>query len=319
MQRFFLPTLLPEVDEVVSLAAIHHQLRRVLRVQPGMQVIVLDNAGNERLLEVESVERRDTFARVVEMRPAPPEPTVPVTLYQCIPKMDRFELILQKATELGVAKVVPVISSRTVVRPGRTLAAKQTRWETIVREAAEQSGRGRLPVVAEACTFEEALASAAGTRLLPWEEGAGSSGLMAALSQGAQPIESVSLLIGPEGGLEGSEILKATDLGWQVVSLGKRILRVETAAIVALALVTAALGELGDAPTVKVAVPAPKSKKREGAEDGGEEAISLRDEKRQEDKNPEKNNQEVESQEAKSQSGTSRADRRNKRKDEPKQ
>jgi 16S rRNA (uracil1498-N3)-methyltransferase len=202
MQRFFLPTLLPAVGEVVSLSPLHHQLRHVLRVQPGTHFLLLDNQGSERLMEVVSVERRDTTARVVEMRPAPAEPAVAVTLYQCMLKSDKLEWVWQKATELGVTTLVPVISKRTVARPGRELQGKQARWDTIVREAAEQCGRGRLPVVAPSCNFPDLLAGARGIRLLPWEEGGTSSGLLHALTHTAQPVDAVSLLIGPEGGLE---------------------------------------------------------------------------------------------------------------------
>ena len=260
MQRFFLPELIAKKDAVVSLEAIHNQLRRVLRVKPGVQVIVLDNAGNERLLEVESVERRDTTARVLEVRPAPAEPVVGLTLYQCILKTDKFEMVLQKATELGATTIVPVISSRTVARPGRALENKQKRWDAIVREAAEQSGRGALPVVAPACLFDEALENATGTRLLPWEEGTSNPGLLAVLGKASQPVEGVSLLIGPEGGLEAGEVDAASDAGWQVVTLGPRILRAETAAITTLSIVTSALGWTGDAATVKVAAPSKSSK-----------------------------------------------------------
>ena len=146
MQRFFLPELQPAVDEVVSLTPIHKQLRHVLRVLPGAQIVILDNQGAERLMEVLTNERLDTTARVVEMRQALAEPTVAATLYQCILKADKFDWVLQKATELGVSTLVPVISNRTVARPSKALDAKQARWNTIVREAAEQSGRGGLPV-----------------------------------------------------------------------------------------------------------------------------------------------------------------------------
>jgi 16S rRNA (uracil1498-N3)-methyltransferase len=280
MQRFFLPALLPKVDEVVSLAPIHNQLRRVLRVQPGTQLVVLDNEGSERLMEVVGVERRDTTARVVEVRPAPAEPTVAITLYQCVLKSDKFELILQKATELGVTTLVPVISHRTVARPGKALENKQTRWETIVREAAEQSERGALPVVAPTCSFFEAVASATGTRLLPWEESEASPGLLAALGQSQQPIESVSMMIGPEGGFEAGEIQEAIDAGWQVVTLGKRILRAETAALATMSVLMAALGELGDAPMVKLSTTHKRSKtspKRESnhKEESAAEAVTV--------------------------------------------
>jgi 16S rRNA (uracil1498-N3)-methyltransferase len=255
MQRFFLPTLQPTVDEVISLAPIHLQLWRVLRVQPGAQLILLDNLGNERLMQVTNVDRRDTTARMVELRPAPAEPAVAVTLYQCILKSDKFEWVLQKATELGVTTLIPVLSVRTVARPGRVLQAKQARWDAIVREAAEQSGRGGLPVVAPASRFADAVVSATGTRFLPWEEGAGSPGLLAALTHAALPVEGVSILIGPEGGLEANEVERAKAAGWQVVSLGQRILRAETAALAAMTVVTAALGGLGDAPSVKLSTP----------------------------------------------------------------
>lgn len=278
MQRFFLPALLPKVDEIVSLAPIHRQLHSVLRVQPGVQIIVLDNEGQERLMEILSVERRDTTARVAEIRPAPAEPAVAVTLYQCLLKTDKFEWILQKATELGVAAIVPVSSQRTVVRLGTALSNKQMRWDAIVREAAEQSGRGNLPLVAPATLFAEAVASASGTRLLPWEEGEANPGPLAALGQIKEPVEQVSILIGPEGGLEAAEVQQAIDAGWQVVTLGNRILRAETAALAALSVVTAALGELGDAATVKIAAPKKGREKQTTARRGSEKKASAAEE-----------------------------------------
>jgi 16S rRNA (uracil1498-N3)-methyltransferase len=274
MQRFFLTDLQPAVEAVVSLAPIHSQLRRVLRVQPGTQLVILDNAGNERVVEVTSVDRRDTLARVIELRPAPAEPLVAVTLYQCVLKSDKFELVLQKATELGVTTIVPVISNRTVARPGRALEGKSTRWEAIVREAAEQAGRGGLPTIAPASTLAEVIASASGTRLLPWEEAEGSPGLLAALSKTTQPVEALSILIGPEGGFEADEVEQAKAAGWQVVTLGKRILRAETAAITVLSVATSAMGELGDAPTVKVPSARKSNEKRAEVKSAAEQKAS---------------------------------------------
>jgi 16S rRNA (uracil1498-N3)-methyltransferase len=130
-------------------------------------------------------------------------------------------------------------------------SSKQARWETIVREAAEQCGRGRLPTVEPICSFSEALANATGVRLLPWEEAERSSGLVHSLTHAPQPVESVSLLVGPEGGLEASEVEQAREAGWQVVTLGKRILRAETAALAALSVIISAVGALGDKPLLK--------------------------------------------------------------------
>jgi 16S rRNA (uracil1498-N3)-methyltransferase len=248
MQRFFLPDLLAAVGEDVSLAPLQHQLTRVLRVKPGAQLVLLDNQGGERLVEVISVERRDTLARVLEVRPTLAEPAVAVTLYQCALKGDKLEWVWQKATELGVSTMVPVISQRTVVRPVSGLRSKQARWDAIVREAAEQSGRGRLPTMAPACNFADLLADAPGLRLVAWEEeGESSPGLIHALTRASLPVEAVSLLIGPEGGLQSDEIAQAQAAGWQVVSLGVRILRAETAALAAVTLVMGALGEMGGA------------------------------------------------------------------------
>ena len=248
MQRFFVSDLLAGVGEIVSLASLHHQLTRVLRVQPGTQLILLDNQGSERLVEVISVEKRDTTARVLELRPARSEPGIGVTLYQCALKADKLEWVWQKATELGVTTLVPVLSNRTVVRPLGALRSKQARWETIVREAAEQSGRGRMPVMASASSFTDALANAPGLRLVAWEEGASNPSLIHALTQASLPVSAVSLLIGPEGGLEADEVALAEQAGWQAVSLGPRILRAESAALAAVTLVMGALGEMGGAP-----------------------------------------------------------------------
>jgi 16S rRNA (uracil1498-N3)-methyltransferase len=227
-----------------------------------MQIVLLDNQGNERLVEVISSDRRDTIARVVKLRPAPAEPAVAVTLYQCMLKSDKLEWVWQKATELGVTTLVPVISNRTVARPGRAAHGKQERWQTIVREAAEQSGRGRLPTVAPSCSFTELLANVTGVRLLPWEGGHSNPGLLHALLHAPQPVNAVSILVGPEGGLESGEVERAKEAGWQVVTLGRRILRAETAALATLAVVTSALGGLGDEPLVKAPAPPKKSSKK---------------------------------------------------------
>ncbi len=145
---------------------------------------------------------------------APGEPTVQVTLWLCGLKADKFEWVLQKATELGVAVVVPVVSSRTVVRPAAALERKRARWEVILREAAEQCGRGRLPVLGAACDLPAALAQEqAGVRLVAWEEAAGSPGMIHALTHVPLPVRDVHLLIGPEGGLEADEIAQAECCG----------------------------------------------------------------------------------------------------------
>lgn len=243
LQRFFLDTTWAGVGSVLNLTPLHHQLAHVLRAQPGMRIVLLDGRGRACLAEVTQIDRRQATGRVLALLPAPPEPAVQVTLYQCALKADKLEWVWQKATELGVARLAPVVSRRTVVRPVEALAKKEERWSAIVREAAEQSRRGALPTLLPPMRLDEALRAAQGARLLPWEAAGDRPGIGAALAQ-TQPA-AVSLLIGPEGGLDADEVETAAAAGWQVVTLGPRILRAETAALAALTLVMQAAGELG--------------------------------------------------------------------------
>ncbi|MCC6168502.1 MAG: 16S rRNA (uracil(1498)-N(3))-methyltransferase [Caldilineaceae bacterium] len=243
LQRFFLDTAWTGVGSVLDLTPLHHQLARVLRAQPGTRIVLLDGQGRACLAEVGQIDRQRAAGRVVALLPAPPEPTVQVTLYQCALKADKLEWVWQKATELGVARLAPVVSRRAVVRPVEALAKRQERWAAIVREAAEQSHRGALPELLPPMSFDEAMRTAQGVRLLSWETAGDCPGIGAALAQ-TQPA-AVSLLIGPEGGLDADEVETAADAGWQVVTLGPRILRAETAALAALTLVMQAAGEFG--------------------------------------------------------------------------
>lgn len=247
MQRFFIEDSSAAQDAPIDLTPIHHQLTRVLRAEPGTELLVLDNEGSERLVTVTAIDRRTAQGKVRQVRPAPAEPGVNLTLYQCSLKADRFEWVLQKGVELGACGFMPVVAARSVVRPTTVLARKRRRWETIVREAAEQSGRGRLPVLHPAADFAEAVQAVAGDalKLIAWEEATDAPGIIRVLSQAALPVRHICLLIGPEGGLTADEVAQATEAGWQTVALGPRILRAETAALAAMTLVMGALGELG--------------------------------------------------------------------------
>ncbi|HXF61339.1 MAG TPA: RsmE family RNA methyltransferase [Caldilineaceae bacterium] len=261
LHRFFLPSQGWSVGSEVDLTPLHHQLARVLRAAPGDRIVLLDGRGSAYLTEIRAIDRRRAAGLVAEVQPAPPEPALRLTLYQCALKADKLEWVWQKGTELGVVRFVPVVSRRTLARPA-LFTAKARRWQTIVREAAEQCQRGAVPVVEPAVELAAALQAAQGIKLLPWEAGAGRPGLAAALRalpDGALAGE-ISLLIGPEGGLEEDEVTAAEAAGWQIVSLGSRILRAETAALAAATLVMAAAGELGAAATP----PAPPQAAGEG-------------------------------------------------------
>jgi 16S rRNA (uracil1498-N3)-methyltransferase len=162
---------------------------------------------------------------------------VEVTLFQGLPKGDKMEWIVQKNTELGIHKIVPVAMHRCVVKlDAKKAASKVSRWQSIAESAGKQSGRTRLPEVADVVSFRTALQMAAeyDLLLLPYESAEGMTGARALLAQAA-PGMKIGILIGPEGGFEPYEVEEAQAAGWQVLSLGKRILRTETAGMAVMA------------------------------------------------------------------------------------
>ena len=241
MNRFFLPPESIQADLVSFPGEISHQIARVLRLLPGDTVAVLDNLGNEFQVLITVVDPKNVIGEVREKRQADGEPSVRLTLYLCLTQREKLEWVLQKCTETGVSDFVLVVSSRSVVQDTASTAGKMERWQRIVREAAEQCGRGRLPGLGTIMHIEEALKHGIYNNqrsLLAWEKEE-SQGLSAAL-RGLHNGERLGLLIGPEGGLSCEEVQAAQELGWQTVSLGKRILRMETAAMVASARIIAA-------------------------------------------------------------------------------
>lgn len=245
MHRFFLTETEFVVGELVDLAPVARQLNSVLRLQVGAQIFLLDGLGNQFLVELQQIARDRTFGLVLQQHPVTSEPVVQLSLYQCSLKADKFEWILQKGTELGVTRFVPVISERSIVRPAEALLKKYERWQSILREAAEQCGRGRIPDLASPLAWPVAIQQVTGFRLLPWEENAGHSNSLQHCLTDHPKINQVNLLIGPEGGVTADEVKLAERAGWQVVSLGPRILRAETAALAGITLILAHYGEFG--------------------------------------------------------------------------
>jgi len=217
------------------------QLRQVLRLQAGDQVIVLDNSGWEYRVELEEMGKAAVRGIIRERRPSRGEPGLKITLFQALLKGDRLEFVLHKGTELGIAAFVPLRSQRCIAQ-GPT-PAKYGRWRRIIAEAAEQSGRGRLPALEPLQDFPQACRSAPGLALIPWEGERGMS-LRQALEK-CPGSKQVSLFIGPEGGFTSAEIELARSCGLLSVSLGERILRAETAGLVAATVILYHYGELG--------------------------------------------------------------------------
>lgn len=239
LHRFFLPPGSIRDERVTFPGDTARQIHSVLRLRDGEEVIVLDGTGMEYVVRLEDV-RREVCGTIVHSRASGAEPCHPVTLYQGLLKGAKLELVLQKCTEIGVSRFVPVITARSV--GGEPGLEKRRRYEAIVREAAEQCGRGRIPQIEAVTTWNEAVvdASQRGQIVLPWE-GATGEGVPNNLEGGGD----VGVLIGPEGGLTAEEVQAARSHGAHVITLGPRILRAETAALIASALVLARLGELG--------------------------------------------------------------------------
>lgn len=252
MHRFFVPPDWIKGLFVTLEGPLAHQVANVLRLREGERIVVLDNSGWERVVELDIVTKQRAGGKVVRRTLGATEPRVKVTLYQSVLKSDHFEFVLQKCTELGAAAFVPLITARTILGSvGDVDAARLRRWQRIVVEAAEQSGRTKLPLLRPAILFQSACEDVAGLSLIPWEEERVTS-LRSVLrdrfggserSGGARQPFSVNLFIGPEGGFTAEEADLARRYEVAPVSLGARILRAETAAVVATA---AVLYEAGD-------------------------------------------------------------------------
>lgn len=244
MHRFFVSAECFHGERVTLPQRLAHQLGRVLRLGRGDSILVLDNRGWQYQVELMELSETAVQGRVVARSPAPPEPCIGISLYQALLKADKFEMVLQKGTEVGISHFVPVKCRRSEagVDVG---SSKMERWRRILTEAAEQSSRGRLPTLAAPLAFAQACQAAHDLKLIPWEQER-DRGLRAALeSYGTQPPQSVAIFIGPEGGFAAEEVALAGSHGVLPVSLGRRVLRAETAGLVAASAVLYHWGELG--------------------------------------------------------------------------
>jgi 16S rRNA (uracil1498-N3)-methyltransferase len=247
MHRFFLPPDALTSEKVFFPQPLAHQIRRVLRLKEGMQVLVLDNLGSAFMVQLIRLDEDTVEGKVVEQMPAPAEPRDAITLCISLTQREKFELILQKAVEVGVAAIQPYVSRYSLVRDKVIEGKRRQRWEDILREAAEQSGRGHIPPLLEVDSLPKVIEHCvAGDELcLAAWEGEQTINLKDALHPHSKLDEhhhKLALFIGPEGGFAGQEVELFQAAGVQPVSLGKRILRMETAAIVAPALILYELG-----------------------------------------------------------------------------
>ena len=242
MTRFFVTPeqMQPDFFVLTGENAAH---ARVLRLKPGEQVLVCDGMGSECICTISDVSPGQVSLVVNNRQTSDAEAKVRVSIYMAFSKGDKLEHVIQKATELGAYEIVAFPSSRCVSRPDdKSLAKKLERWQKIAASAAEQSGRGQIPRVLALGSYKEALSRAADAeKAILFYENERSTTLKMALEEGSYA--SVSLLTGPEGGLEEREVEQAKDAGLQICTLGRRILRCETAPLCALSAVMYANGE----------------------------------------------------------------------------
>ena len=233
MHHFFVPEK-PDPEGMITVTGEALKHMAVLRLKPGEEVTVSDGDDRDYYCTVVSADREEVVLKVGSDRDSAELP-ISITLYQGFPKADKMELIIQKAVELGAARIVPTIMARCVAKPDeKRLKVRLERWNQIAKSAAEQSGRSTVPTVEPAMSLKKAAERARdGLMIVPYESADGMH-TMKEILQSLEPYRDISVFIGPEGGFEPAEIELCREAGAKIVSLGRRILRTETAGLVAL-------------------------------------------------------------------------------------
>lgn len=241
MQHFFVPPSQVEETEIVVLGSDVNHMKNVLRMRPGEEVTISDGNNCRYLCRINSYlgdSQSDARALldIVERETVDTELTSKIYLFQGLPKQDKMELIVQKAVELGVYEIIPVVTKRSVVKLDEKKARKKTeRWQEIAKSAAKQAGRGIIPEVTTVFSWKEALGHAGklDVILIPYELAEGMKETKKVI-ESIKPGQSVGIFIGPEGGFEKEEVEQAMAEGAAAITLGKRILRTETAGLTTL-------------------------------------------------------------------------------------
>jgi 16S rRNA (uracil1498-N3)-methyltransferase len=238
MYHFFVDSKNISTDSVIITGNDVNHIKNVLRMKTGEEIVVSDSNGASYCCSILELGNDRIIAKILDGQLSSTELPVKLILFQGLPKSDKMELIIQKAVELGVYEIIPVEMSRSVVKlDDKKKKSKVERWQSISESAAKQSGRAIIPVVHEVVSFNDAVKIGRSFDVLfaPYE----CSDSMKEFQSKLKEIKSgmsVGIFIGPEGGYEESEIEKLTANGASTVSLGKRILRTETAGIAALSI-----------------------------------------------------------------------------------
>jgi 16S rRNA (uracil1498-N3)-methyltransferase len=208
-----------------------NHIRNVLRLKIGDEISISDGRGRDYHCRISGMEKEKVVADITDVCDNFSELSVDITLFQGYPKSDKMDMIIQKNTELGVTRIVPVITKRTIVKLDESKARKKTeRYNGIALSAAKQSGRGRIPEVTMPVSFKEALAMAGelDMNIIPYEEALGVSHSKDVIRK-IKGKGSLGIFIGPEGGFDLEEVEQAQKIGAEAITLGHRILRTETA------------------------------------------------------------------------------------------
>lgn len=238
MHHFFVTPQQISGDKIRIEGGDVNHMKNVLRMKLHEKAEISDGESRTYLCEVEAYEEDVAVLHILEEMEADTEPASKLYLFQGLPKSDKMELIVQKAVELGVYQVIPVAMKRSVVRLDDKKAAKKAdRWNSIAESAAKQAGRSRIPEVTMSLSYKEALkmAEELDVTLLPYELAGGMEVTREVIRQ-IKSGQSVGIFIGPEGGFEPEEVDAAVSMGARVITLGRRILRTETAGLATLAI-----------------------------------------------------------------------------------
>ena len=238
MHRFFVEQSQIGQDSIVITGQDAHHIKNVLRMRQGEEILISDGEKMEYNCTVAELNEEEVVVNILSSGESGIELPSRIYLFQCLPKSDKMELIIQKAVELGVHEIVPVASSRCEVKlDAKKEAGKIKRWQGIAESAAKQSKRMLIPQVHSVMRFADALkyAEEMDVKLIPYELATGMAGTRE-LIQSIQPGQSVAVFIGPEGGFDESEVLQAKEAGVLPITLGKRILRTETAGFTVLSI-----------------------------------------------------------------------------------
>lgn len=246
MHRFFINKENIQDSKIIITGEDVKHIKNVLRLTEGDIISLCDKQGTDYIVEICDLLKENIICSTLETKISNTEPPVEVILYQGIPKSTKMDLIIQKSTELGVTKIIPVITDRTIVKiqDRKKEEKKLERWNKITEEAAKQSKRGIIPEVCNILTFEEMLSALEDNELIivPYENEE-NMGIKEVLKD--ESCKKINIIIGPEGGFEEKEIEALRAIGSKIVSLGPRILRTETAGFITSAIILYELGDLG--------------------------------------------------------------------------